>query len=543
MNRKEAIKLIGLSAIGLCCKKNNMPNPVINKKITLGGNTVKYLPEANALFAQMSVQPTLHQKDCYNVLIESLISILGSWNTKNLLQIYGLQDSQSSTLNIFNPGTNTATFNGGILHQPFFGVRGDMSTAYVNTSYNPSVAAGPFTSTDGEHMVFVNYPDSSTNTQWVAGQANLAGDSNAIRVKLQNGLSSYNGNVNGGTNYVDGGSGVGMYACKITPGNNTLKINGVTIVTTAKTLTAVPSANDYVLGFNDNGSLYQPTGGHIYARMWCNGLSDAQSTAIVNSLNTFRLNMVSDYSFQGPDKYALFHIGQSNATQFISIDQLHPLLQTNYTNSFNKDVSGNTSIYRPGYHAQASDNGSFTNTMGAGNTCVWKLSQHYGKTVYNYNYAIGGSAIYAGANQWNISDAVYYTTVLTAINSLIATTGTAKYWIWISQWNADADGGAHAAAWEQNWTDNIAGWRSATGLGNNLYIGIERPHSLSAPNYPAGSIAAFNGYIDNMVANITNCYAIDTTPVDMRTDLNHYSSIGEMDLGYRMADLMFSKLG
>ncbi len=35
MNRKEAIKLLTLSAIGLCCKKNNMPNPGINKKIIL----------------------------------------------------------------------------------------------------------------------------------------------------------------------------------------------------------------------------------------------------------------------------------------------------------------------------------------------------------------------------------------------------------------------------------------------------------------------------------------------------------------------------
>lgn len=42
MNRKEALKLIVLSTIGLCCKKNNMPNININRRTVLSSNPIQW---------------------------------------------------------------------------------------------------------------------------------------------------------------------------------------------------------------------------------------------------------------------------------------------------------------------------------------------------------------------------------------------------------------------------------------------------------------------------------------------------------------------
>ncbi len=542
MKRAKAIKLLALSAIGFCCKKDYMPNPIVNKKIILSGGTT-YLPQTVALLNQMTTKPTAFQKNSINTFISTLISTLGTWNPGNMLQIYGMQDSQASKINWFKPSATLATFNGTYYHQPYWGVRGDATTVYIDTNFNPSTAGGAFTLNDGEHMVFSNYAD-DVNSGYSAGHGN-GSDSNSLRIKLPgSNLATYSGNDVGTTNTNDPGTGVGLYACKITTGHNALKINGVTIENTARTITAIPNSKDYVLAFDDNGSLYQPTGAHVYARMWCQGLTDAQSIAITNALNTFRLQYVMGAIITGTDKYAVFHMGQSNATQFITRAILHPALLPAYTNAYNKDSSGNFSVYQPGIHSVFSDNGSDTGFMCAGNTAVWKLSQTYAKTVYYYNYSIGGSAMYLGANNWNVADNNFYPFANAGISQLLAAIGsTPKVAMWWSQWNADADGGVHAAAWEANMTNLINGMRTASGLGTNMHWFIERPHDQSAPNYPAGTIAAFNGYIDNLVANLTNVWAIATSPVDIRVDLNHYSGVGEMDLGVRMSDLIYSKLG
>ncbi len=538
MTRRDAINIALLSILNIGCNKMKLGLAIHPSKVP-----ITYDPAAEAIFNNFSVQPSVWQKGAINRLVLTIKAQLGSWNNGNFLEILGLHTEQASKINWFNPSSTPATFNGTYYHHPNFGVRGDASSAYVNSHFNPSTAGGGFTLNDGEHMVFLNYAD-VVNSGFAAGHGNGT-DSNSLRIKLPgSGLATYSGNDVGTTNTTDPGPGIGLYACKITTGHNALKVNGVTIENTARTITSIPNSNDYILAFNNNGSLYQPTGSHVYARMWCQGLSDAQSTAITNALNTFRLEFMMGAISTGSDKYMLLHMGQSNATQFIDRAMLHPSLLPAYSNAYNKDGSSNLSVYRPGFHSVFSDNGSDTGFMCAGNTAVWKLSQAYGKTVYYYNYSIGGSAMYAGVNNWNVSDNVFYATANAGISSLLSSIGsTPKAAMWWSQWNADADGSTHAAAWQTNMTNLINGMRSASGLGTNMHWFIERPHSQSAPNYPAGTIAAFNGYIDNLVANLTNVWALDTSPIDIRIDLNHYSGVGDMDLGIRMADFIYSKLG
>lgn len=103
MNRKEALKLIALSAIGLCCKKNNMPNPNINRRTVLSSSFPSFSQEATAIISALS-STTYSQKTAINNYVLSLISA-GVWT--KIKALYGLVGTTyaDQKINFVSPGT------------------------------------------------------------------------------------------------------------------------------------------------------------------------------------------------------------------------------------------------------------------------------------------------------------------------------------------------------------------------------------------------------------------------------------------------------
>lgn len=511
-----------------------------------GGGGTTYSAEATALFAAMSSQPTADQKSAYNTLIVSLKSILGGWNSGNLLQIYGGIDEQGSKLNLFNPSATPATFNGSYIHHPYFGVRGNGTNAYINTKYNASTAGGDFITTSATHLIFANWTDTSNN-QYIAGTGSDtgAGGYNLLRVRLSTSVSGGTVNHGGTVDFTDSTQGVGIYAVRHNAGTTSIYANGAQQNSASKTPTYIPNVEDYVLAANYNGT-YLPSKSHVFARMYAGYLSDSQIANIESAINTFRMALwFGSTPNQGSDKYMIVHLGQSNATKLRRIEHLPSAMRTGYTNAYNKTTVSNTATYQPGPSDQYNDTNA--NFMHAGNSCVWSLANKYAKTVYNYSYAVGGSFLFAGYNQWNINDAsgYYNQRVKVDVPALLTAIGsTPKVAVWWSQWNADCAAGAtERAAWKQNLKDLINQFRSDTGLGTSAHWFIEYPHTLSTPNYGAVEIAQMRTYVDEIVAEMTNVHKINIDTVDMGTDLNHYTPAGQIDLGLRMATLMYQTLG
>jgi len=98
-----------------------------------------YLPEANALFAAMTVQPSSGRKVTINNTIRALKNS-GVWDRSDLIYMLAAHDSQAARLNWKNPGTNTLSE----VNSPTFttdrGYTGDgvsmaLESAYTNTLF------------------------------------------------------------------------------------------------------------------------------------------------------------------------------------------------------------------------------------------------------------------------------------------------------------------------------------------------------------------------------------------------------------------------
>ncbi len=94
-----------------------------------------YGPEASALFARMSVQPSDSRKMIISETIYQL-QVAGIWNKLDIIYFTAAHDSQSAGLN-WKSTENTIT----AINSPLFttdrGYSGNGTTNYVNTNYNP----------------------------------------------------------------------------------------------------------------------------------------------------------------------------------------------------------------------------------------------------------------------------------------------------------------------------------------------------------------------------------------------------------------------
>lgn len=100
--------------------------------------------EATALFAAMTVQPTIGRKKLINDAIV-VLKAADVWTRLDYLHVYAAHDAQAARLNWKNP----ATFAAALVNAPTFtadrGYAGNGTNSYVDTGYNPATAGGLYT--------------------------------------------------------------------------------------------------------------------------------------------------------------------------------------------------------------------------------------------------------------------------------------------------------------------------------------------------------------------------------------------------------------
>lgn len=135
-----------------------------------GGSIVSYSPEADALFAAMSVEPDATRKGIINTLIEGLIAD-GVWVKLDWLNLLAAHDAQAAQLNWITPAkTLTAT------NSPTFttdrGYTGNGTNAFLDTGELPAADGNKFSQSSATMGVWCNQQN-ATGFTYHAGQATL----------------------------------------------------------------------------------------------------------------------------------------------------------------------------------------------------------------------------------------------------------------------------------------------------------------------------------------------------------------------------------
>lgn len=108
----------------------------------LGSAGISYDPAALALFAAMTTPPPAFLKAAYNAAIVSLKSA-GLWTTKlDVLYKANVHTAQAANLNWLNPAAFNLTVGAGApIFAPYLGYKGNGTSDYLSTGYNPSTNA------------------------------------------------------------------------------------------------------------------------------------------------------------------------------------------------------------------------------------------------------------------------------------------------------------------------------------------------------------------------------------------------------------------
>lgn len=112
-----------------------------------------YCAEATALFARMTTPPTETRKGQINTLITSL-KTAGVWTKLDVLYVFAAADQQAALLN-WKENDNNATAESSPSFVADSGFKGDGSTSWVNTHYNPYIDSVNFSIVSAHISLYV----------------------------------------------------------------------------------------------------------------------------------------------------------------------------------------------------------------------------------------------------------------------------------------------------------------------------------------------------------------------------------------------------
>lgn len=130
-----------------------MPNPIINRRVVLSGNS--YSPEALAYFAALSVQPSTAQKiRLDNYLFKPLVAA-GIFSKLDRLWIFASEIQANGLISLRNPTSTAAAEVNAPTWVQYQGYTGNGTTQYLNLNYIPSSAGVNFTRDDASISAYI----------------------------------------------------------------------------------------------------------------------------------------------------------------------------------------------------------------------------------------------------------------------------------------------------------------------------------------------------------------------------------------------------
>lgn len=240
--------------------------------------SISYDPDASALFARMSVEPSSGQKEIYNTAIAAM-KTAGLWSLLDCFYMMGVHDAQAARLNWISTSFNLTEFNSPTFTQNQ-GYNGNGSTSYLGTNFNPTTAPSAKHTQNSAHLgCWILASAASTNMRDIGNGTNTTylvaeTDTNGVQSRINATAAVSVGSI----------GGVGAWVLRRNASNtHQLFKNGSQVGTNSNTSTALANENITLLrGSASTYSTRQQYAAHIGA-----GLSDQQIEDFFTIINNF----------------------------------------------------------------------------------------------------------------------------------------------------------------------------------------------------------------------------------------------------------------
>lgn len=139
-----------------------------------GNRGLSVLTETQTILTALSTQPANALKYAMDDAVRNLI-YNDIWNDLDVLQIYATQAQADALLNWKAPGTFNASLSGTNTFTAYQGIAGDGTTGYINTGFNPTVAAGKYALNDAHVGAWLK-SSGAANSYEIGGAVGFGGN-------------------------------------------------------------------------------------------------------------------------------------------------------------------------------------------------------------------------------------------------------------------------------------------------------------------------------------------------------------------------------
>ncbi len=229
----------------------------------------------------------------------------GNWGEIDRLWLLNMPHAQNGLVNLVAPTTTQNMTNNGAVHTPFEGYKGNGTSAYMDTNYNPAVDGVKYVKGNSSLGCFVL--KHSFYKEFDMGSY----DGNFL---VQNLISAFaNDNVTYGSSLTDssvsaGGSpteGEGLTSVSCSGNTLTLFRDGVSVANQVKTTLPPSNIKQFLLGYNFNGVLGQPCDRPMLVAYFGSGLInqatfyDAIKAFVDSMTSSLYKGLIAAYNFDG----------------------------------------------------------------------------------------------------------------------------------------------------------------------------------------------------------------------------------------------------
>lgn len=259
----------------------NMPSV---KKLALGKG-VRYSAEASALFARMSVQPSGARKKLYDNLIVGL-KVAGVWTKLDALYLIAAHDAQAARLNIIADRYNIAA-TGSPVFTTDRGYQMDGSTTHLNTSFNPTVAAGPNFTQDSAHLGVYSLTNVSAAALDIGSRQNTTSQQSVIGLRVTD-LFTVRLNLNTTALDAENLSSIGHFVGTRTDATALAAYkNGLSIGTSSTASATLYNGNFFIGAINQGGTATARTTRRYAAAHFGGGLTAQNAADLYTIIDTY----------------------------------------------------------------------------------------------------------------------------------------------------------------------------------------------------------------------------------------------------------------